>query len=125
LCRMLTQANLREETEKGATLLRRADLFEWGDRLSLAVLPDLTADAEAMLALMRGLKHRFGAALRLAVAPAYRGDGRLRLEKAAALAEAVDVPLMATNDVLYHCRERRPLQDVLSAIRLNRTVAEA
>lgn len=30
LCRMLTQANLREENEKGATLLRRDDLLEWG-----------------------------------------------------------------------------------------------
>ena len=40
LCRMLTQANLREETEKGKTLLKRSDLLEWGDLLSLAVLPD-------------------------------------------------------------------------------------
>ena len=31
---------------------------------------------------------------------------------------------MATNDVLYHTAERRPLQDVLTAIRLNTPVAE-
>ena len=35
------------------------------------------------------------------------------------------MPLMATNDVLYHSFERRPLQDVLTAIRLGKTVAEA
>jgi error-prone DNA polymerase len=125
LCRMLTQANLREETEKGATLLKRSDLLEWGDRLSLAVLPDLSAPVEDSLALIRQLKDRFGGDLWLAVAPDYRGDDRFRIEQAAAMAEAAGVPLMATNDVLYHAAERRPLQDVLTAIRLNTPVAEA
>jgi len=125
LCRMLTQANLRDETEKGATLLKRADLLEWGDRLSLAILPDLAGNEEETLALLRGLRHRFGAALRLAVAPAYGGGDRFRLERAAATAAAAGLPLMAVNDVLYHTRERRPLQDVLTAIRLNTPVAEA
>ena len=32
---------------------------------------------------------------------------------------------MAVNDVLYHASERRPLQDVLTAIRLNVPVANA
>src|SRR5690606_38069799 len=35
------------------------------------------------------------------------------------------LPLMAINDVLYHAAERRPLQDVLTAIRLNTPVAKA
>jgi error-prone DNA polymerase len=123
LCRMLTQANLRDENEKGATLLRRSDLLEWGDLLSLAVLPDLSADGD--LALIRQLKDRFGGNLRLAVAPDYRGNDRFRIEQAAGLADAAGVPLMATNDVLYHTAERRSLQDVLTAIRLNLPVAEA
>ncbi|MHA6686014.1 error-prone DNA polymerase [Mesorhizobium sp. A556] len=125
LCRMLTQANLRDETEKGATLLDRADLFEWGDLLSLAMLPDLSPRAKSQMEILRSLKDRFGKALRLAVAPAYRGDDRFRIEQAAAMAEALGLPLMATNDVLYHAAERRRLQDVLTAIRLNVPVAEA
>ncbi|TPK71799.1 DNA polymerase III subunit alpha [Mesorhizobium sp. B2-4-15] len=124
LCRMLTQANLRDETEKGATLLQRGDLLEWGDRISLAVLPDLAAGGEDSLALLRQLKDRFGRALRLGVSPCYAGNDRFRIEQAAALAEAAGIPLMATNDVLYHTAERRPLQDVLTAIRLNTPVAE-
>lgn len=124
LCRMLTQANLREETEKGATLLRCSDLLEWGDLMSLAVLPDLTASADGGLALLRQLKDRFGRALRLGVSPCYAGNDRFRIEQAAALAEITGIPLMATNDVLYHTAERRPLQDVLTAIRLNTPVAE-
>ena len=125
LCRMLTQANLRPETEKGATLVKQSDLLKWGDHMSLAVLPDLGADEVRTLTLLQSLRDRFGANIRLAVAPHYGGDDRFRFEKAAALAQAARMPLMATNDVLYHSLERRPLQDVLTAIRLNRTVAEA
>lgn len=124
LCRMLTQANLREETEKGATLLRLDDLLEWGEDMSLAVLPELVAPTDD-LALLHRLKARFGKALRLAVAPDYRGNDRFRIEQAAAVAAAARLPLMATNDVLYHAPERRPLQDVITAIRLNTPVAEA
>lgn len=124
LCRMLTQANLRDENEKGATLLQRSDLLEWGDLLSLAVLPDLSTNADDPLALIRQLKDRFGADLRLGVAPDYRGNDRFRIEQAAAMADIAGVPLMATNDVLYHSAERRSLQDVLTAIRLNVPVAE-
>ncbi|WP_027059319.1 error-prone DNA polymerase [Mesorhizobium loti] len=125
LCRMLTQANLRDENEKGATLLQRSDLLEWGDLMSLAVLPDLTADAQDSLALIRQLEDRFGRALRLGVSPDYAGNDRFRIEQAAAFAQTTGIPLMATNDVLYHTAERRPLQDVLTAIRLNTPVAEA
>ena len=125
LCRMLTQANLRDENEKGATLLTRDDLLEWGDQMSLAVLPDLTGGAADGLALLRQLKHRFGSNLRLAVAPDYRGNDRFRIEQAAGLADVTGMALMATNDVLYHTAERRSLQDVLTAIRLNVPVAEA
>src|SRR4029078_1525503 len=107
----------------GATLLQRSDLLEWGDLLSLAVLPDLSGDAGDPLAMIRQLKDRFGANLRLGVAPDYRGNDRFRIEQAAAIAQAAGVPLMATNDVLYHSAERRSLQDVLTAIRLNQPVA--
>jgi error-prone DNA polymerase len=126
LCRMLTEANLRKETEKGATLLERDDLLKWGDRMSLAVLADPSADAgDDPLALVRRLQDRFGHNLRLAVAPDYHGHDRFRIEQAAAMADAVGMPLMATGDVLYHAPERRPLQDVLTAIRLNVPLAEA
>ncbi|TPK40863.1 error-prone DNA polymerase [Mesorhizobium sp. B2-5-3] len=124
LCRMLTQANLREENEKGATLLRRDDLLEWGELMSLAVLPALATGAQDSLALLRQLKDRFGGALRLGVSPDYAGNDRFRIEQAAAMAELAGLPLMATNDVLYHTAERRPLQDVLTAIRLNIPVSE-
>ena len=115
---------MREESEKGAPLLYRSDLLEWGDCMSLAVLPDPEADADETLVLLRGLVDRFGKNIRLAVAPVYAGNDRFRLEQAASLAASTRMPLMAVNDVLYHASERRPLQDVLTAIRLNMPVAE-
>jgi error-prone DNA polymerase len=71
------------------------------------------------------VKARFRENAWLAVAPSYGGDDRWRLAQAAGMAEAAGLRLMATNDVLYHAAEQRPLQDVLTAIRLNTPVAEA
>src|SRR5690606_27057513 len=43
LCRLLTQANFRDGSGKGAPILLASDLFEWGDAISLAVLPAMEA----------------------------------------------------------------------------------
>jgi error-prone DNA polymerase len=125
LCRLLTTGNLREGSEKGISLLYLDDLLDWGDDISLAILPDPLGPAAETLALLARLKDRFGSNLWLAAAPHYCGNDRLRLAQAEALADQVGLPLMATNDVLYHAAERRPLQDVLTAIRLRTTVTEA
>jgi error-prone DNA polymerase len=55
----------------------------------------------------------------------YRGDDRRRLQQLAALALDADVPLIATNDVLYHAPERRALQDIVTCIREHKTLDEA
>ena len=47
----------------------------------------------------------------------YHGDDHRRLRQWQHVARAVGVPLLATNDVLYHCPERRELQDVVTCIR--------
>ncbi|MEL7196971.1 MAG: error-prone DNA polymerase [Pseudomonadota bacterium] len=55
----------------------------------------------------------------------YRGDDVARIDRLDALARANDLTLLATNDVHYHAPERRPLQDVMTAIANKTTVAEA
>ena len=65
------------------------------------------------------------APLYLAAAHRYQGEDRSRIAALSALATRCGTPLVATNDVLYHSPHRRPLQDVLSAIREKCTVAEA
>lgn len=123
LCRMLTQAN--ERGEKGMPDLRLEDLLQWGSQMSLAVLPDLQEPATKSLTLLSRLKDVFGRALRLAAFADYQGNDRFRLEQASALSAAAGLPLMAVNNVLYHAPERRRLQDVVSAIRLKKTIAES
>ena len=125
LCRLLTQANFREESVKGAPIVLAKDIFEWGDELSLAVLPSLAEQTIAEQAFVTGLRQRFGETVWLAVAPRHDGNDRFRLEQAAAMARAAGVPLLAVNEVLYHAAERRPLQDVATAIRLCVPVADA
>jgi error-prone DNA polymerase len=65
------------------------------------------------------------APLYLAASHRYCGEDRARIAALASLAGRCGTPLVATNDVLYHAPHRRPLQDVLSAIREKCTVAEA
>ena len=52
-------------------------------------------------------------------------DDERRVHLAKTWAAALDVPLVAHNDVHTHARARQPLQDVLTAIRCGTTVAKA
>lgn len=52
-------------------------------------------------------------------------DDDLRLQQLRQLGLACQLPLVACGDVHMHLRRRRPLQDVLTAIRLGTTVARA
>jgi error-prone DNA polymerase len=63
--------------------------------------------------------------LYLAASYAFRGDDRTRIATLARVARWCNTPLVATGDVLYHTPARRPLQDVLTAIREHTTVAAA
>ena len=58
----------------------------------------------------------------LAASLIYRGDDKRRLARLHRLAAAAKVPLLATNEVLYHHPARRPLQDVLTCIREKTTI---
>ena len=53
------------------------------------------------------------------------GRNRERIARLEELAASVGVPLVATNDVLYHAPDRRPLQDVLTCIREHCTIETA
>ncbi len=53
----------------------------------------------------------------LGISMLHHGDDQRRLRGWREIARDADVPLLATNDVLYHCTERRMLHDVLTCIR--------
>ncbi len=123
LCRLLTAGNLRGE--KGAPVLLRGDLFEWGEGLSLAVLPKPERLDETCLSVLQDLKGAFGRSVRLALTPAYDGRDRVTLEASRALAQAAGIRLMAVGDVTCHDPSRRVLGDVLAAIREHVPLTEA
>ncbi len=77
------------------------------------------------VALIRQLREASGATVRLAASMLYRGDDARRLERLAGIAAQAKAPLIATNDVLYHHPDRRPLQDVITCIREHLTLERA
>ena len=126
LCRLLSAGNLR--TQKGQCLLYEADLLQFHENLMLAVLPPRRRP-EGQEAELEDFLKRLKAACRdrvyLALSPAYDGFDRLVFADRASLARRLKLPLIATNEPLYHLPERRPLADVVTAIRNHVTLAEA
>ncbi|MEM7688449.1 MAG: error-prone DNA polymerase [Pseudomonadota bacterium] len=75
--------------------------------------------------LLPHLMRQFPTLKHLAASYLYRGDDIARIDQLDALARANGLTMLATNDVHYHTPERRPLQDVMTAIANKTTVAEA
>ncbi len=61
----------------------------------------------------------------LAARYAFSGRNREYVARLAGLGAEVGLPVIATNDVLYHVPDRRPLQDVLTCIREHTTIERA
>ncbi len=94
---------------------------------------DLTVAAEDLIAILcsnptkeniRRLKADFGNRAYVALTLMHRPNDAVRLRTIADTAQALGVPTVATNDVLYHAPGRRILQDVLTAIREGCTIDE-
>jgi error-prone DNA polymerase len=122
LCQLLTRGKRGEDTEKGDCHLKFADLLEFAEgQLLVLVLPH-RFEAEKALDILGRLKASVTEGVWLAASLLYRGDDRRRLARLHHLASKAGVPLLATNEVLYHHPSRRPLQDVLTCIREKTTI---
>ncbi len=153
LCRLISAGRMQTLTgewqEKGVCEIDLPMLAEHSDNVQLILMPpedlaarftipawasnvialdgsDLSGDVSGAIPdllphLMRGLP-----ALRhLAASYLYRCDDIARIDRLDSFARANGLSLLATNDVHYHTPERRPLQDVMTAIANKTTVAEA
>jgi len=122
LCQLLTRGKLGKDTLKGECHLKLDDLLEFaeGQLLTLA-LPHRFEETKALQILDR-LRSSRANGVWLAASLLYRGDDRRRLARLQRMADCASVPLLATNDVLYHHPSRRPLQDVLTCIREKTTI---
>ena len=121
LTRLLSRGKLR--AEKGDCILYLSDLLEWIEGLNLIVMPPARSDAQKISTLLARLKqHASKQSIWLATGFLYRGDDYRRMRKIADIAQENSIPLIATNDVLYHDPQRRMLQDVITCIREHVTI---
>ncbi len=122
LCRLLTRGKRGDDTAKGECHLKLDDLLEFAEGQLLALtLPHRFETAKALKVLDQ-LQHSRADGVWLAASLLYRGDDKRRLARLHRIAATARVPLLATNEVLYHHPVRRPLQDVLTCIREKTTI---
>ena len=125
LSQLLTRGKRR--APKGECRLGHDDLDEFGDgQIVVALTPETPrlSDERFARALAR-LAKRFAGSCFLAAQHLSRGDEARRIAALAGLAEALGVPLVASNDVHAHDPGRRALQDVLTCIREHCTLDDA
>ena len=133
LSRLITRG--RRKAQKGSYRLNRADVEEFlaagatpreGEDVAAGTLalwlPPLDTDAAEQGA---WIAHNFARRAWIAVELVRDGRDRERLAAARALGEQHGLALCAAGDVHMHLRERRRLQDALTAVRHRVTVAEA
>jgi error-prone DNA polymerase len=116
LCRLLSVGQRR--AGKGQCILTLADVAGFQEGMNFA----LPGEHAAHLATV---KAQLTQPLYLAMSYRHDGHDRARLAAQASVARRHGVPLIATNDVLYHHAARRPLQDVLACIREKTTLHDA
>src|ERR1700726_856541 len=122
LCQLLTRGKRGDDTDKGECHLRFGDLLEFAEgQLLVLTLPHRFEEAKALEGLGR-LRQASANGVWLAASLLHRGDDRRRLARLQRIATHAGVPLLATNEVLYHLPSRRPLQDVLTCIREKTTI---
>ncbi len=123
LCGLITTA--RRRSEKGHYELRRADINAVDSTGLLALWPLADPHDEERDADARWLKQQFPSRVWLAIELHRETDDHLHQQHLLTFAHSHDLPCVATGDVHMHVRERRALQDVLTAIRLGTPVAQA
>jgi error-prone DNA polymerase len=120
LCRLITTG--RRCSAKGEYRLARADAERLGDGVLVLWVPGDAANDDDHAA---WVARRFAGRAWLAI-ERHRGNGDdARFEQLRALAERHALTPVAAGGVHMHVRRRRALQDVMTAIRLGCTVAEA
>ncbi len=152
LCRLISAGRMArldgEWQEKGICEIDLALLAEHAEDVHLVLVPPEQLDAELTVAvpgnvvtldgarpevvstapfpeLLPHLVARLPSLRHLAASYLYTGDDLARIARLDALAKAHGLSLLATNQVLYHVPQRRPLHDVMTAIRHKTTVAAA
>ena len=119
LSRLVSRA--RRQCAKGAYRVTREEVGVAAPALlALWLPPAMPVDADA-----QWIAARFPGRAWIAVERFYEGDDAARLRALRALGARSGLPLVAAGDVHMHVPGRRPLCDVLAAVRLKRPLAQA
>jgi error-prone DNA polymerase len=109
--------------DKGETHLTLEMLAAHAEGLQLIVMPG--ADLELFEAGLGRLVRALPGMRHVGAAYLYRGDDVARIHRLDRIARGHGLGILATNDVLYHLPQRRPLQDVMTCIRAGVTIDRA
>ncbi len=114
LCRALSRGHAR--CEKGESLVHIADIEEACDLLFLCTTPES----------LRKLGRNQPPSSLFALCARHLRDHERPLERGLRdVARELDVRVLGANEVLYHDKARRPLQDILACIRAGKVLSEA
>jgi len=153
LCRLISAGRMStldgEWQDKGACEIELAMLAAHGEGVHLGLVPpaeldvEFTVAAQSNVVSLRGedadeglvtasvpdllphLVRLLPTLCHVAASYLYSGDDLARIARLDALAVANGLTILATNLPLYHVAQRRPLHDVMTAIRHKTTVAAA
>jgi error-prone DNA polymerase len=118
LCRLLSLGKSR--AGKARCDLTWDDVAAWGEGM-IAILVADRANGLLRMQLIR-LRDIFGANAYCAITLRRRPRDHLRLYEIASMAAVLGIPIVATNNVLFHVPGRRILQDVVTCIRERTTI---
>ena len=123
LCQFITA--LRRSAEKGTYQLAQENIEaeDLRDCLIL-IIPRKTSTAKELLQLGRWTLRLFSGRCWLVVELLHHIADAVWLHKLRELSQATAIPLVAAGDVLMHVRSRKPLQDVVTAIRVGKPLTE-
>ncbi|MGV3742737.1 MAG: error-prone DNA polymerase [Burkholderiaceae bacterium] len=133
LCELITLARTRACTSKGSYHLTTSDLAQPGpEHRHLQGMPDCLAilvpgygiAEEALSQQAQWLASVFPGRGWIALNLLQRGRDEMHRSVIESIADQYLLPVVATGDVCMHVRSRKPMQDVLTAIRLGTPVAQ-
>ncbi len=128
LSALLTTGNLR--TEKGKCDLYKTDVYKHAEGLKFIIVPPQTLNEhfefeQDFQQSVKEYKENLGCHLYLGATRSYQANDNKKLYRLSQLSVALQIPIIATNDVFYHTPERRELQDILTCIREKCTIYNA
>ena len=107
--------NRKVALEEGKDLIRSVEVLSSEEKMT----------EDRMKPLLEALNRIASRRVWLGISMHYHGDDQRCLRTWKEIARNANVPLLATNDVLYHCVERRELHDVVTCIREHVTLENA